>query len=334
MPRLETASAAGGGMAWLDLNRVEQTQRASMWAHSARTFFPGLSVRMKNDPPKGSIRGMPFGSGRLWTILSPPLRVCYRPCELGSDYIQMFSVMLQLEGSTLAAQNRRTCRLGPQDFCLIDGRAPFDLEVTSGLSHIMFVQIPRFAVLSRHAYLEHKTAEAFDASDEGATLLRNLLLGILQAAPFLDSGQGSSALGAVTQLLGAPKLPSQAVSEVSWRARAALSYIDTHLADPGLTAERVARSQRISRRRLDEILLHTAGVSLTSQIWTRRLEQAATDLRDPRYASKTVTQIAFAVGFKNAAHFTRAFRRAYECTPCEWREGARADDEAFAELAE
>ena len=35
------------------------------------------------------------------------------------------------------------------------------------------------------------------------------------------------------------------------------------------------------------------GTSLTAQIWSRRLAQAANDLADPRFAAKTVTQIAF-----------------------------------------
>jgi AraC-like DNA-binding protein len=67
-------------------------------------------------------------------------------------------------------------------------------------------------------------------------------------------------------------------------------------------------------------LLGSLGTSLTAQIWMRRLTQAASDLLDPRFATKTVTQIAFGVGFEDAAHFARAFRRRYHCTPSEWRQ--------------
>ncbi|HEY1413331.1 MAG TPA: helix-turn-helix transcriptional regulator, partial [Rhodopila sp.] len=105
--------------------------------------------------------------------------------------------------------------------------------------------------------------------------------------------------------------------------RAALAYIDGSLADPELTATRVADAQTVSRRRLDQIMVEATGGSLSSHIWLRRLEQAASDLRDERFASKTVTQIAFAAGFEDVAHFTRAFKRRYRMPPRDWRNAVR-----------
>lgn len=292
-----------------------------MWASAARTFFPGVSVRTSRpDSLVGSIQGLPFGPGALWNILSPPVFVRYIPTDANADTPQTFSLMLQLEGATVAAQNRRTCRLHPLEFCVIDGNLPFELEVSGPSSQFMFLQIPRVSVLSRHPYLEHHTAETFDPEEIGVALLRRMLLGLFESASLLDDDQRAVTLAAVTQLLGAPKLPrSRTADDVGWRVRAALAYIDAELADPELTANRVARAQGISRRHLDEMLLRAIGISLTAQIWTRRLAQVATDLLDPRFASRTVTQIAFGAGFKDVAHFTRAFKRRYQCTPREWR---------------
>jgi AraC-like DNA-binding protein len=184
----------------------------------------------------------------------------------------------------------------------------------------MFIQIPRESELSRHPYLAQRTAERFDPHDAGAVLMRSTLLSLLETASFLEDDQRAAALNAVAQLLGSPKAPGPGpLDEVSWRARTALAYIDSALSDSTLTASRVAQMQGISRRRLDEILQKTAGVSVTGQIWSRRLQQAAADLLDPRYASLTVTKIAFSVGFEDTAHFTRAFKRRYGCTPREWR---------------
>lgn len=122
------------------------------------------------------------------------------------------------------------------------------------------------------------------------------------------------------QLLGAAKMrePSRATT-VPWRVNAALALIEAELADPELDANRIARAQGISRRRLDELMVAQTGTSVSAKIWLRRLEQAASDLTDARYASRTVTQIAFAAGFEDAAHFTRAFKRRYGCTPRKWR---------------
>jgi AraC-like DNA-binding protein len=129
-------------------------------------------------------------------------------------------------------------------------------------------------------------------------------------------------LAAVIQLLGALRVEPQADnSGAGWRVRAALAFIEGSLADPELTATKVADAQAVSRRRLDQIMVEATGESLSSQIWLRRLEQAAADLRDARFAAKTVTQIAFGAGFEDVAHFTRAFKRRYRVPPRDWRNG-------------
>jgi AraC family transcriptional regulator, positive regulator of tynA and feaB len=307
----------------LDLATVAQTQRAATWRRSAITFFPGLSVKKTPvNPVAGRIHGEPLGPGYLWSILSPDVLVSYFPTsQPGAEPI--FSVMLQLEGSTRAAQCGRVCILHPGDFCVIDGLASFDLEVSESLSRVVFLQMPRHAVLSRKAGLEGRTAQAFDADEPGALLLRNLLTTLVDTVPFLEAEQRAAAFASVMQMVAAPKLPGGEVGHGrnGERIAATLAFIDAQLADPTLTAQRVAAAQRLSRRRLDQIMAGM-GTSLTAQIWSRRLTQAASDLVDPRFAAKTVTQIAFGVGFEDAAHFARAFKRRYQCTPREWRSGS------------
>jgi AraC family transcriptional regulator, positive regulator of tynA and feaB len=204
--------------------------------------------------------------------------------------------------------------------CVIDSRLPFDLSVDGVLSHFIVLQMPRLAVLSRNPSLERRTAEVFDTGDTGTLLLRSLVLNTAESAPSLRDEQRGSALASVIQLLGAIQNDRQTDSSgSSWRSQAALSFIDSCLADPELTATRVADAQGVSRRRLDQIMVEATGASVSAQIWLRRLEQAANDLLDPRFASKTVTQIAFAAGFEDVAHFTRAFKRRYRIPPREWR---------------
>jgi AraC-like DNA-binding protein len=303
----------------LNLQSVAVAQRAALWTRGVKDFFPGLSVReLGGNLNSGSISGMRFGPGRLWSVLSPPLLVSYDPASSPGE-TQQFSVMMQLQGATAARQRHRHCLLRSGDFCVIDSSAPFELEV-SGSSHVMFIQMPRPAVLGRHPYLERHTAEVFDPNETGAALLRGLLLNILDSAPLLEDYQKGSALGAIIQLLGTPKyVHSEAIGELNWRVRTALAFIDAQFADTSLTASRVAKEQGISRRRLDEIMRQSVGNSLTGQIWSRRLMQAATDLADPQRGGHSVAQIAFAAGFEDAAHFTRAFKRRFDCTPREWR---------------
>ena len=54
-------------------------------------------------------------------------------------------------------------------------------------------------------------------------------------------------------------------------------------------------------------------------IWERRLEACSRDLLEPRLAGRTVAEIAYGRGFNDAAHFSRAFRERFGCSPREWR---------------
>lgn len=294
-----------------------------MWLQKAQSFFPGLSVRdLRVNPERGSMRGVPLSAGHIWTILSPPVRVSHDPGQRGAAR-ELFSIMLQIEGSTTAVQWGNRARLRTGDLCVIDNRHPFELEVTEPISQILFVQMPRHWVLGRHPNLERHTAKPFDRAEAGTSLLRALLLNVAEVAPSLQEEQRGIALASVIQLVGAPRsVACGSVDEVSWRVRAALTYIDANLSDRTLDAERVSRAQGISRRRLDEIMSESIGVPVARQIWIRRLTQAANDLRDPRWAQRTVQQIAFAAGFESAAHFTRAFQQRYQCAPSDWRRRA------------
>ncbi len=304
----------------LDLSSVDEDRRAGLWAHSAMSIFPGLSISaMPAAAPVGQIRSIAMGSGSLWSVLSAPVVVSYSPAYAADDPGACISLLMQLDGRMTVGQNRRACELGAGDMCLVDERFPFYLQ-GEVCSEIVFLRMPRRAVLGRHPYLEHRTAGTLEIEDPGAILLRDTLMHAVQCAPDLREEQRGSVLSAMVHLLGAATAPrSEQLDDVSWRVRAALAYIEVNLADGGLTAEQVARGQGISRRRLDQLMRRSIGVSVTAQIWNRRLEQAAADLVDPRCRGQTVSQIAFATGFEDAAHFSRAFKARFGQTPRDWR---------------
>lgn len=308
--------------ALLDLEDVAASERAAVWREGVKACFPGFSVRGPSAPAAlGSISGSRFGAGQLWSIASPALlKVAYDPATLPGQSAQHLSVMLQLQGSTHTRQRDRAAHLRPLGLCLIDGSQPFELCVGSVASHIVVMQMPRQTVLAQHPFLETLTGELLESRDAGTVLLRTLLLSAAEQAPCLGEQQRAAALAAIIQLLGAlPVAQPLRESGAQWRVRAALSWVDSHLTDPELTATGVAQAQAVSRRRLDQLMVRWTGRSLSAHIWLRRVEHAARDLTHPRLASRTVTQIAFAAGFEDVAHFTRVFKRRYGMTPTQWR---------------
>jgi AraC-like DNA-binding protein len=101
---------------------------------------------------------------------------------------------------------------------------------------------------------------------------------------------------------------------------AARSFIEACLADPGLTAARVAAATGISERHLSRIFA-ADGTSVPRYVLERRLQLACAMLADPARAGPpdarpagtgpVVADVAERCGFTSAAHFSHAFRQRF-----------------------
>jgi AraC family transcriptional activator of tynA and feaB len=304
----------------VDLSAITQGQRVAAWKNAAPLIFPGLSVcDLDADLQGGDIRRIPMGGGSLWAIRSPAAIVSYAPSFERNDARHGFTLLMQRSGMSDVCQKRQSGSIAAGDICLIDEQYPFRLE-GHGFGELLFLRMPRDPVLSRHPHLQHQTAVTMRNMQPGVRLLADMLASILLSAPFMSEGQRRATLVGFIHLLGAADgAEDEFADPARWRIQAALSYIDLNFVHPGLRADDVADAQQISRRRLDQLLHAAIGISVTRRIWSRRLEQAAADLRDPTRAAWTVAQIAFANGFEDAAHFTRAFKLRYDDSPLQWR---------------
>jgi AraC-like DNA-binding protein len=106
------------------------------------------------------------------------------------------------------------------------------------------------------------------------------------------------------------------------RQQAALTLIEERLGDSAFCARVLAARAGLSRRRLDEIFVKNFGRPVSAYIWERRLERARDMLHDVHHMGRTVTEIAFSVGFEDASHFSRAFRNRFGTAPSAWRSQA------------
>jgi len=95
--------------------------------------------------------------------------------------------------------------------------------------------------------------------------------------------------------------------------------VEARLFDPELSPASVAAALGLSPRYL-RLLLAGDGESLTAYILRRRLEECARQLRDPRHAGRSVTELAFACGFNDASHFSRAFKARFDRSPRDYRQ--------------
>lgn len=98
------------------------------------------------------------------------------------------------------------------------------------------------------------------------------------------------------------------------RLRSVKTWIEEHLSDPTLNLETIARSNGISLRYL-HALFHTEGQSASNWMWNRRVELAHDMLLRSDHDARSLTEIAYRLGFSSSSHFSTLFRRRFGIRP-------------------
>jgi AraC-like DNA-binding protein len=137
----------------------------------------------------------------------------------------------------------------------------------------------------------------------------------------MSAGEADGAIRAAAQLLVAA-FGQQARLSGDTRAAARADmfgqvrrYIQVHLYDDELSPESVLNALQLPRPTIYRLFQHEGGVG--AYIRHLRLRHAADELiRHPHVA---VIEIAYGLGFKSASDFARAFRRAYDMAPQDFR---------------
>lgn len=153
---------------------------------------------------------------------------------------------------------------------------------------------------------EHILMDVFDDGDELAKQIEQLLVD--SALSVLSDG---------IKNFEHSMQERQSLSEK--RLQDALRFIEIHLSDPKLNAAMVAEACGISQRYLSHLLRQQPGTSFSALVWSWRLKTAQEWLSTTRANDISIAEIAFRIGFKSPAHFSRLFKRAYKMSPRECR---------------
>ena len=102
------------------------------------------------------------------------------------------------------------------------------------------------------------------------------------------------------------------------RIEGILRYIELHLCNPNLDTAMVCRGCGISPRYLTT-LLQIHGASFSVLVWGQRLEKAKVWLQSSYADEIHISEIAYSLGFKSVAHFSRKFKAEFTFNPSDCR---------------
>ena len=106
------------------------------------------------------------------------------------------------------------------------------------------------------------------------------------------------------------------------RLAAIKADIDENLGRPDLCTDAVAARSGVSGRYV-RMLFAGEGQRFSEFVLERRLTRAHLMLTDAQLTARTISSIAFEVGFADLSYFNRTFRRRFGTTPTDVREQAR-----------
>ncbi|XHR28183.1 MAG: helix-turn-helix domain-containing protein [Chthoniobacteraceae bacterium] len=99
------------------------------------------------------------------------------------------------------------------------------------------------------------------------------------------------------------------------RLAGALRYIEDNLAEP-IDIDSLCRRLHFSKRSFYRLFKAVTGDSPLNYLRSCRLNEAARMFRE---SEKTISEIAFAVGFQDPSHFSRSFHKRFGTSPSEYR---------------
>lgn len=226
-------------------------------------------------------------------------------------------VSVQVEGSCVVRQDGREARLNAGDIAWYDAARPYELVFTGG-SHQQAVLQLAYDEFEQVPALLGNTATRVPGDQGVGYAIGNLLRAIPQSIETVEVVDADRVAQIAVDLLmlGAPFRSRRMVSvDLLESSR---EFIRAHADDPDLTPGRVASAVHLSLGHLHRVF-RGSDSTISEYLRNVRLGRAAVDLRDPQLAHWTVVDIAQRRGFKDAAHFSRAFTASYGVSPTTWR---------------
>ncbi|AKV85003.1 AraC family transcriptional regulator [Microbacterium sp. 1.5R] len=288
----------------------------------SESFVPLQVSTAGPDHFRGIIRGASVDEVHVNEVRATSHVVERTPELIARSDRSYFKLSLMLAGTGMLIQDDREAVLQAGDLAVYDTDRPYSLVFDDDF-RTMVVMFPKHLISLPSDMIGQLTAVRI--SGQGG--LGGMVVPYLtQLAGNLDQLAGTtgarlahSALDLVTTVftreLGLDEVSADPHRALVQRIR---SYIDRNLASTDLGPATIASAHFISTRHLHG-LFQEQGVTVSTWIRTRRLEQCRRDLLDPMLADRPVAAIAARWGFVDAAHFSRAFKSAFGISPSEYR---------------
>jgi AraC-like DNA-binding protein len=249
-----------------------------------------------------------------------------RTRQLVADGDDSLGLMVNRSGVVGVSARGRNVRLHPGDAVLTSAEDVTTFERYS-LGYCVSLRVPRRVLAPLIVDIDDVVMRHLPAQTTGLRLFIDYATALVReralATPALQRVGVAHLHELVARVLGATAEVDELAGRSGVRAarlRKMKSFIVNNCGQQDLSVASVAGQFGVTTRYLQR-LFEADGKTFSSFVTEQRLKRAHRMLREPDFAGRPVSSIAYDVGFGDLSYFNRCFRRAYGATPSGVRSG-------------
>jgi AraC-like DNA-binding protein len=297
---------------------VEPADRVAFWEQHNADALVGLTC--STYAPEGLVAkelNLDLGGYRLAEIAGNAHVIERAPTTVRQFPKDATFATLLLEGNAFFYQAGECVPLVAGDVVVYDTEQPYMFGFGSRMRQLL-LDVPRALWVERCGRVDLGRPLRIAGSGPGsaalvARTLRTTLSRTVEDVAACSDGMSDQILDLLQMMMTG----SGTVVSTS-RLLAAKMFVAEHLTDPSLCTEQVARAVGVTSRHLNRAFA-AEGTTVSQYVHDRRLDGARADLTSPHMAEHRIADIASRWAFASQAHFTRAFRARFGCTPTQVR---------------
>lgn len=259
-------------------------------------------------------------------------RVERTKAHIAADGGDDFYLQIQLEGTGQVSQFVREQEIGAGEAILLSGAEPGS-KLNPGPVRYINIKVPGETLRAHANNPEAALMRPISGGNGALQLLKQYLAMVNRCDPQLLGPPASPELASaftahvhslIALALGTVRDDAREASSQGVRAarlHEIKDYIARNLRRTTLSVPEVAERHGVSPRYV-QMLFAAEGITFSEFVLGQRLAHARNMLTGLAFACRSISSIAFEVGFADLSHFNKAFRRRFGATPTDVRQAA------------
>lgn len=314
---------------FISTTMVAAEARNDFWRQVTRPVFDTLPLLDGRALPlEGAIRSRPLASLLIGSVSFNGQRYSRDRRVILQGGLDSYLVQFFVSGTMKGDFGGTDVKASVGDICILDLAQSFRSQVDAGSRFSAAIPRPELekAVGSRNLH-----GAVLKAAWPMTRLIATYLGGLVSLGDPLPGTQALAVQEALITLLAAAlkgevleQASDYAPLSVALRQRV-LTFIEQNIGAKNLSPEFIQRRFNVSRAHLYRAFAADGGVAKVVQ--DRRLDAALVELNKVANSSRSISEIAYSLGFSSGNQLLRGFRTRFAMTPSEAREAAASHQE-------